>query len=77
MFPLPFLGFAANQTPSVCCADSPLWDGALGRTGRFLAKAQSFRFRQRLPPRGSSQSRQALTEGVPTPKAATPHKEDT
>lgn len=28
MFPLPFLGFAANQTPSVCCADSPLSEGA-------------------------------------------------
>ena len=34
--------------------------------GKFPAKAQSARARQRLPPRGSWQSRQALTEGVPS-----------
>ena len=32
--------------------------------GEFLAKAQSFRERQRLPLRGSWQNRQVLTEGV-------------
>ena len=31
---------------------------------QFLVQVQSFRFRQRLPLRGSWQSRQALTEGV-------------
>ena len=44
---------------------SPLWDGAFGMAAQFPAKAQSLRARQRLPPRGSWQSRQALTEGVP------------
>ena len=34
--------------------------------GKFPAKVQSVRARQRLPPRGSWQSRQALTEGVPS-----------
>ena len=46
---------------------SPLKDGALGITVQFPAKAQSLRARQRLPPRGSWQSRQALTEGVQPP----------
>ena len=44
--------------------DSPLGDGAFGMTAKFPAKAQSFRARQRLPPRGSWQNRQVLTEGV-------------
>ena len=35
--------------------------------GRLQAVPQSFWFRQRLPPRGSCQSRQALTEGVKLP----------
>ena len=35
-------------------------------TGKFPVQPQSVRFRQRLPPRGSWQSRQALTEGVYT-----------
>ena len=52
------------ETPPVCCADSPLGDGAFGMAGEFLAKAQSFRERQRLPLRGSWQNRQVLTEGV-------------
>ena len=54
----------STETPPVCCADSPLWDGAFGMAGEFLAKAQSFRERQRLPLRGSWQNRQVLTEGV-------------
>ena len=44
---------------------SPLGDGAFGIAVKFPAKAQSLRARQRLPPRGSWQSRQALPEGVP------------
>ena len=48
-------------------ADSPLWDGAFGITVQFPAKAQSLRARQRLPPRGSWQNRQVLTEGVKLP----------
>ena len=44
---------------------SPLWDGAFGMAAQFPAKAQSLRARQRLHPRGSWQSRQALPEGVP------------
>ena len=44
---------------------SPLWDGAFGMAAQFPAKPQSLRARQRLPPRGSWQSRQALPEGVP------------
>ena len=40
----------STETPPVCCADSPLWDGAFGMAGEFLAKVQSFRERQRLPP---------------------------
>ena len=43
---------------------SPLGDGAFGMAAQFPAKAQSLRARQRLPPRGSWQSRQALPEGV-------------
>ena len=50
--------------------DSPLWDGALGMAAQLPAEVQSFRARQRLPPRGSWQSRQALPEGVP----AKPHE---
>ena len=53
-----------GRTPPVAYGDSPLWDGALGMAGKFPAKVQSARTRQRLPPRGSCQSRQALTEGV-------------
>ena len=49
---------------------SPLWDGAFGMAAQFPAKAQSLRARQRLPPRGSWQSRQVLPEGVP----AKPHE---
>ena len=36
---------------------SPLWDGAFGMAGKFPSKVQSARARQRLPPRGSWQSR--------------------
>ena len=57
-------GYSREQTPPVAYGDSPLWDGALGMAGKFPAKVQSARTRQRLPPRGSCQSRQALTEGV-------------
>ena len=55
-------------TPPVAYGDSPLWDGAFGMAVRFPAHMQSARFRQRLPPRGSCQSRQALTEGVCPPQ---------
>ena len=58
-----------EKTPPVCCADSPLWDGAFGITAQFPAQAQSLLARQRLPPRGSRQNRQVLTEGV---QAVTP-----
>ena len=58
------LSGAAEGTPPVACGDSPLGDGAFGMTVRFPAKVQSLRARQRLPLRGSWQSRQALTEGV-------------
>ena len=34
-----------------------LWDGAFGIAVNYPTKAQSFRVRQRLPPRGSWQSR--------------------
>ena len=37
---------------------------------KLPAKAQSDRVRQGLPPRGSCQSRQALTEGVPVRRTA-------
>ena len=57
-------GNPRKPTPPVAYGDSPLWDGALGIAGKFPAKVQSARTRQRLPPRGSCQSRQALTEGV-------------
>ena len=53
-----------ERTPPVACGDSPLWDGAFGITVKFPAKVQSLRARQRLPPRGSWQNRQVLTEGV-------------
>ena len=53
-----------KNSPSLAALDSPLWDGAFGIAAGFPAKAQSLRVRQRLPPRGSWQSRQALTEGV-------------
>ena len=36
------------KTPPVCCADSPLWDGAFGMAGKLSGKLQSLRFRQRL-----------------------------
>ena len=58
------LSGAPEGTPPVAYGDSPLGDGAFGMTVRFPAKVQSFRVRQRLPLRGSWQSRQALTEGV-------------
>ena len=56
--------WVVEKTPPVAYGDSPLWDGAFGITVNFPAKAQSFRVRQRLPPRGSWQNRQVLTEGV-------------
>ena len=58
------LSGAPEGTPPVAFGDSPLGDGAFGMTVRFPAKVQSLRARQRLPLRGSWQSRQALTEGV-------------
>ena len=53
--------------------DSPLWDGAFGMAVQFPAQAQSFWSRQRLPPRGSWQNRQVLTEGVNFPSPAMIH----
>ena len=38
----------STETPPVCCADSPLWDGALGMERKLSGKLQSLRFRQRL-----------------------------
>ena len=58
------LSGAPEGTPPVAYGDSPLGDGAFGMTVRFPAKVQSLRVHQRLPLRGSWQSRQALTEGV-------------
>ena len=53
-----------------CATSSPapgeviFGDGAFGMAAKFLAKVQNVRARQRLPPRGSWQNRQVLTEGV-------------
>ena len=47
---------------------------ALGIEGKFPVELQSVRFRQRLPPRGSCQSRQALTEGVKLPLRGSWHR---
>ena len=58
------LSGAPEGTPPVAYGDSPLGDGAFGIAAQFQAEAQSLRARQRLPLRGSWQSRQALTEGV-------------
>ena len=58
------LSGAPEGTPPVAYGDSPLGDGAFGMTVRFPAKVQSLRVHQRLPPRGSCQNRQVLTEGV-------------
>ena len=70
---LPQSRCARQIPPFVTCGDIfprpgevVLGDGAFGIAAQFPAKAQSFRSRQRLPPRGSWQSRQALTEGVQT-----------
>ena len=61
--------FAPEIPPQSLRDASPLGDGALGMAVKFPAKMQSVRARQRLPPRGSWQSRQALTEGVqPAPR---------
>ena len=63
--PLPGRG-----TPSVL----PLRVKPPSPRGRLQAMPQSFRFRQRLPPRGSCQSRQALTEGVKLPLRGSWHR---
>ena len=60
---LPFLSPAVTSSPGA--GEVVLWDGVFGITAQFPAEVQSFRARQRLPLRGSWQSRQALTEGVP------------
>ena len=54
----------AEPSQSSLLDASPLGDGAFGMAMKFPAKVQSSRARQRLPPRGSWQSRQALSEGV-------------
>ena len=63
LYPI-FTGWGVgNKLPQSSLRDaSPLWDGAFGMAVHFPDQTQSFRFRQRLPPRGSWQSRQALTE---------------
>ena len=66
--------YVCEKTPPVCCADSPLWDGAFGITVQFPVQAQSLRARQRLPPRGSCQNRQVLTEGVQQTKPFPPRR---
>ena len=58
----PFLSPAVTSSPGA--GEVILWDGAFGIVVQFPAKVQSLRARQRLPPRGSWQNRQALTEGV-------------
>ena len=65
LYPI-FTGWGVgNKLPQSSLRDaSPLWDGAFGIAVKFPAKAQSLRARQRLPPRGSCQNRQVLTEGV-------------
>ena len=58
LYPI-FTGWGGGTTlPQSSLRDaSPLWDGAFGIAVKFPAKAQSWRARQRLPPRGSWQSR--------------------
>ena len=59
---------ATSPSPSrLRRATSPKGRG-LGIAGKLPRELQSLRFRQRLPPRGSWQNRQVLTEGVqPSP----------
>ena len=59
--------FFWGNSPSLAALDSPLWDGAFGMAAKSSAKVRSLRVRQRLPPRGSWQNRQVLTEGVQPP----------
>ena len=59
-----FLSFCGKNSPSLAALASPLQDGAFGIATKFPSKVQSLRTRQRLPPRGSWQNRQVLTEGV-------------
>ena len=51
------LSGAPEGTPPVAYGDSPLGDGAFGIAAQFQAEAQSLRARQKLPLRGSWQSR--------------------
>ena len=51
----PFLSPAVTSSPGA--GEVILWDGAFGIAVKFPAKVQSLRARQRLPPRGSWQSR--------------------
>ena len=46
-------------------------EGVVSGVAKFPAKVQSLRVRQRLPPRGSWQNRQVLTEGVKHPLSHT------
>ena len=62
--------FFGGNSPSLAALDSPLWDGAFGMAAKSSAKVRSLRVRQRLPPRGSWQNRQVLTEGVQPPLGA-------
>ena len=51
----PFLSPSVTSSPGA--GEVFLWDGAFGIVVQFPAKVQSLRARQRLPPRGSWQSR--------------------
>ena len=77
-----FLSFLRVKSPLRRCGKYPLSllttfaasspKGApFGAAAKFPAKVRSLRVRQRLPPRGSWQSRKALTEGVKHPLSHT------
>ena len=45
-----------GENSPVCCADSPLWDGALGIAGKFAGKSQSQPYRKGRQPSPASRS---------------------
>ena len=61
---MPDSPFCRCATSSPAPGEVIFGDGAFGMAAKFLAKVQNVRARQRLPPRGSWQNRQVLTEGV-------------
>ena len=64
---MPDSPFCRCATSSPAPGEVIFGDGAFGMAAKFLAKVQNVRARQRLPPRGSWQNRQVLTEGVKHP----------